>query len=276
MDLHASDPSLQKTSPDTDPAALYQRTTKVSAQASMLAAHHQQLQRLTSLTEEMVKTLQALRVTMPEPNIPPSIPSRTIPSLSHSSTSPRLAFPEKFDGSPERCKGFLLQCSMFVNQQPQIYPTEDSQVSFVCSLLTGWALDWATAAWEGRQLSFPSFDCFLKRFREVFEHSAGGKEPGEQLLALRQGRSTALDYALSFRTLAAQSGWEDKPLKLLYRKGLTAELQSELACRDEGKTIEQLIDLSIRIDNLMRSRRAPHHFQVHTQAATVSSESEPM
>ncbi len=273
MDLHASDPSLQKTSPDTDPAALYQLTTKVSAQASMLAAHHQQLQLLTSLTEEMVKTLQALRVTMPEPNIPPSVPSRTIPSLRHSSTR---AFPEKFDGSPERCKGFLLQCSMFVNQQLQIYPTEDSQVSFVCSLLTGQALDWATAAWEGRRLSFPSFDCFLKRFREVFEHSAGGKEPGEQLLALRQGRSTALDYALSFRTLAAQSGWEDKPLKLLYRKGLTAELQSELACRDEGKTLEPLIDLSIRIDNLMRSRRAPHHFQVHTQAATVSSESEPM
>ncbi len=30
------------------------------------------------------------------------------------------------------------------------------------------------------------------------------------------------------------------------------------------------------MSNLMRSRRAPHHFQVHTQAATVSSESEPM
>ncbi len=117
----------------------------------MLASHHQQLQQLTSLTEEMAKTLQALRVTMPEPNIPPSVPSQTIPSLNHSSTSPRLAFPEKFDGSPERCKGFLLQCSMFVNQQPQLYPTEDSQVSSE----PGRALDWATAVWEGRRLSFP-------------------------------------------------------------------------------------------------------------------------
>ncbi len=155
MDPYASDPSLLTTLPNTDPAALYQLTAEVSAQASMLASHHQQLQRLTSLTEEMAKTLQALRVTMPELNIPPSVPSQTIPSLSHSSTSPRLAFTEKFDSSPERCKGFLLQCSMFVNQQPQLYPTEDSQVSFVCSLLTGRALDWATAAWEGRRLLFP-------------------------------------------------------------------------------------------------------------------------
>lgn len=85
-----------------------------------------------------------------------------------------------------------------------------------------------------------------------------------------------MDYALSFRTLAAQSGWEDKPFKLLYRKGLTAVLQSELACLDEGKTLEQFIDLSICIDNLMRARHAPWHISVHTQAVTVSSESEPM
>lgn len=85
-----------------------------------------------------------------------------------------------------------------------------------------------------------------------------------------------MDYALSFRTLAAQSGWEDKPFKLLYRKGLTAVLQSELACLDEGKTLEQFIDLSICIDNLMRARHAPWHISVHTPAVTVSSESEPM
>ncbi len=145
--------------------------------------------------------------------------------------------------------------------QPQLYPIEDSQVSFVCSLLTGQALDWVTA--EGRRLAFPSFDYFLKIFHKVFEHSAGGKEPGEQLLALRQGRSTAVDYALSFRTLAAQSGWEDEPLKLLYHKRLTAELQSELTCRDEGKTLEQFIDLSIRIDNLMRAQRACQTLSLH-------------
>lgn len=33
------------------------------------------------------------------------------------------------------------------------------------------------------------------------------------------------------------------------------ELQAELACRDEGKTLNDFIDLAIQIDNLIRTRR---------------------
>ncbi len=254
MDPHVSDPVLQKTSPTQDPAAVSQLTTEVSAQASMLAAHHHQLQRLTSLTEELSKTLQALcNIAAPPSQTPP--PAALSQSTSPSMTSPRLSFPEKYDGTPNKCKGFLLQCTIFMDQQPHLYPTDDSRVPFVCSLLTGRALDWATAVWEGGNMAFPSFRNFMQQFREVFDHAVDGKEVGEQLLALRQGSSTAADYALTFRTLAAQTGWANDPLKLLFRKGLTTDLQSELACRDEGRTLEQFIELTIRIDNLMRSRR---------------------
>ncbi len=276
MDPHASDPSLQKTSPPQDPAAVSQLTTEVSAQASMLAAHHQ-LQRLTSLTEELSKTLQALCViaSPPTPTPPPAAQSQ---SASQPMTRPRLTFPEKYDGTPNKCKGFLLQCTIFMDQQPLLYPTDNSRVSFVCSLLTGRALDWATAVWEGGNMAFPSFRNFMQQFREVFEHSVDGKEVGEQLLALRQGSSTVADYALTFRTLPAQTGWDNDPLKLLFRKGLTTELQSELACRDEGRTLEQFIELTIRIDNLMRSRRPLRRSATLPSAVTgrTTPEPEPM
>ncbi len=253
MDPTASDSSLQKTSPNQDPAVLTQLTSEVSAQASMLAAHHQQLQRLTSLTEELVRTLQTLHVANLPTNATPSVPSPPpiTPTMPPTSQSPRLSLPDKYDGSPEKCKGFLMQCY----QQPLTFPTDASQVSFICSLLTGRALDWATAIWEGNRLSFTTYDTFIRQFREVFEHSASGKEVGEELIALRQGNRTAADYTLTFRTLAAQTGWENEPLRLLYHKGLNEELQSELACRDEGRTLEQFMELTIRIDNLMRSRR---------------------
>ncbi len=152
--------------------------------------------------------------------------------------NPRLLLPDKYDGSPERCKGFLMQCYLYINQQPLTFSTDDNQVSFICSLLTGRALEWATVIWEGNRASFPSYNNFLRQFRKVFEHSAGGKELGEELLALHQDNSSAADYTLAFRTLAAQTGWENDPLKLLYRKGLNEELQSELACRNEGRTLE--------------------------------------
>ncbi len=116
-------------------------------------------------------------------------------------------------------------------------------------------MDWATAVWRTDGSAFPTFDSFLHHFREVFEHPAEGRGAGEQLLALSQGRRTAANYALSFRTLAAQTTWVKDTLKLLFRKGLNAELQSELACRDEGRTRSQFIELTIHIDNLIRSRR---------------------
>ncbi len=170
--------------------------------------------------------------------------------------SPRLAFPEKFDGEPARCKGFLLQCSLFTNQQPSLYPTDSSRIAFVCSLLTGKALEWVTAVWRMDGSSFPTFNIFLQHFREVFEHPAEGRSAGDQLLTLSQGRKSAAEYALSFRTLAAQTTWVEDTLKLLFQRGLNLELQSELACRDEGKSLSEVIDLAIQIDNLIRSRRS--------------------
>ncbi|XDV53693.1 hypothetical protein PO909_022129 [Leuciscus waleckii] len=136
-------------------------------------------------------------------------------------------------------------------------------------------MEWATALWAGGNLAFPSYDNFLAQFREVFEHPAGGKDPGELLLSLRQGGSSAADYTLTFRTLAAQTGWKDDPLRLLYRKGLNSDLQGELACRDDGKSLSQLMDLAIRLDNLMRARRTPPKPRVG-EYPSASSEPEPM
>ncbi|KAI2655842.1 Transposon Tf2-6 polyprotein [Labeo rohita] len=280
---------LQNTSPTSDPAIVYpasseataatppsvlQIASELSAQASTLAVHQQQLHRLTDLTEQLVRTLQGLQLT-PQPA---AQPAATPPSGNQStSASPRLAFPEKFDGTAARCKGFLLQCSLFVDQQPHLYPTDEGKIAFVCSLLTGKALDWATAVWRLDRPTFPSFAAFLQQFKGVFQPSSESGEAGEEIMALRQGRRSAADYALTFRTLAAQSGWNDGPLKLHYRKGLNSDLQLELACRDEDLTLEQYIDLSIRVDNVMRARRSTRHLpSLPLSTASPEAPSEPM
>ncbi len=114
------------------------------------------------------------------------------------------------------------QCSTFIGQQPTLYPTDDSRIAFVCSLFTRRALEWATAVWDDDHAAFPYFISFIQSFKEVFEHPAGGKEVGEQLLSLLQRGGSVADYALSFRTLAAQTGWRDAdPLKLVFCRGLS-------------------------------------------------------
>jgi len=175
MDLHASDSASQKTSPIQDPAAMHHLASELTTQANILASHQQQLVKLTTLTEQLVKSVQLLTPPAGAAAIPSAESDPSPPVVGNSSNNPRLSLPEKYDGCPSKCKGFLLQCSIFINQQPQFYQTDDSRISFICSLLTGRALEWATALWEGGNLSFPSYHSFMQQFKEVFEHPAGGK-----------------------------------------------------------------------------------------------------
>ncbi|KAK3505916.1 hypothetical protein QTP70_003664 [Hemibagrus guttatus] len=92
--------------------------------------------------------------------------------------------------------------------------------------------------------------------REVFEYPAGGQDISIQLMELRQGSDAAADYAIRFRTLAAQSGWNDAALWAVFRAGLKPELQAELACRTEDTTLSQFVATAIRLDNLLRQHQA--------------------
>ncbi|KAK3570071.1 hypothetical protein QTP86_010237 [Hemibagrus guttatus] len=169
--------------------------------------------------------------------------------------SPRLALPEKFDGSADHCRGFLRQCEVFFSHQPGLYREEGTKCAFLLSLMTDRALEWASAVWDADPQVKSSFACFAGMIREVFEYSAGGKDISLQLMELRQGSETAADYAIRFRTLAAQSGWNDAALWAVFRAGLNPCLQAELACHVEATSLSQFMATSIRLDNLRRQHR---------------------
>lgn len=88
--------------------------------------------------------------------------------------NPRLALPEKYDGAPGRCRGFLLQCSIYIAQQPQAFTNEEAKVAFIVSLLSGKALEWTTAVWDNDAVALSSLDLFKSRFKDVFENPEGG------------------------------------------------------------------------------------------------------
>ncbi|KAK3535972.1 hypothetical protein QTP70_022854 [Hemibagrus guttatus] len=169
--------------------------------------------------------------------------------------SPRLALP-KFDGSADRCRGFLRQCKVFFAQQPGMYSNEETQCAFVMSLLMSRALEWASAVWEAGPQIRSSFSYFAGLILEVFEYPAGGKDISPQLMELCQGSDTAVDYAITFRTLAAQSGWNDASLWAVFRAGLNSEPQTELARHAEATTLSQFVATAIRLDNLRRQHQA--------------------
>ncbi|XP_051917513.1 uncharacterized protein LOC127598046 [Hippocampus zosterae] len=81
-----------------------------------------------------------------------------------------------------------------------------------------------------------------------------GREAEGRLIELHQGRRSVADYLIEFQILAAQSGYEDRALCGLFRRGLNTQLKDELATRDNSSDLEELIDLSLLLDNRMRER----------------------
>lgn len=88
-------------------------------------------------------------------------------------------------------------------------------------------------------------------FQEVFDHSPNGREVIERLLALRQGSRREAEYVPEFCMLTVESGWNDSALKAVFRQGLNGNILRVLACRDDAATLDSLIHLSIRLDNLL-------------------------
>ena len=99
------------------------------------------------------------------------------------------------------------------------------------------------------------FEEFTRRFREVFDHPPEGRTAGEWLFHLRQ--ETRSEFALDFLTLAASTGWNGRALIDHYHCSLREDVRRELACRDTTLTFDQLVDMSIRLDNLLASRGRP-------------------
>uniref|UniRef100_A0A672MNG9 DUF4939 domain-containing protein n=1 Tax=Sinocyclocheilus grahami TaxID=75366 RepID=A0A672MNG9_SINGR len=67
--------------------------------------------------------------------------------------------------------GFLLQCSRYLEMQPHLFVTERAKVSFIISLLSGRALQWAEALWTAQSPGIHSLEGFVRHFREVFGQS---------------------------------------------------------------------------------------------------------
>lgn len=163
--------------------------------------------------------------------------------------------PEYFEGDFERCGGFLLRCSLNFTHNPQTFPSDCVKIAFIVSFLKGKALRWSEAYLSSHPIEHLSLDSFLAAFGGVFHHPLGERGAGRRLLNLRQGRRPVVDHAIDFQTLASRSGWNDDALKGCFLHSLSEQLKDQIAARDEPETLNDAIDVAIRLDRRLRDRR---------------------
>ena len=176
---------------------------------------------------------------------PPSAPAPPTPP--DQSLDPRweptLSAPNAYAGGFDLCQGYLGQCELLFCHQPSRYRTEGARVALIMSTLTGRALDWAIAAVRQNPRLSNNLAEFLEEFRRVFDYPTQGSDAAGRLDTLCQGTRSVADYTLEFRTLAADSGWDDATLRSAYRQGLSEELK-DLLVRDQPTSLNDLATLA--------------------------------
>ncbi|KAK3563946.1 hypothetical protein QTP86_006274 [Hemibagrus guttatus] len=230
------------------------KTGPNSVDASM--SHSDPLQDLVAALRQALTVHPA---PMPAPPTTTSINTVTTPStLLCASPMAKLA---PYSGSLEDCNGFLLQCSLVLEMQPHMFPTERSKVAFLITQLSGKALLWAEFIWSQNHPAVQSYSSFVDHFKEVFGKPSWDSSMGEELYNLKQGKMSVNEYALQFRTLAAKSGWNEQALLTSYRQGLDPQVRLHLAAYKDSIGLERFIQLSIRFATRMQSCLDEHQGQ---------------
>lgn len=82
-----------------------------------------------------------------------------------------------------------------------------------------------------------------------------GEDARERLLNINQGEQSVADFALIFRSLAAESWWTEPALKTIVHQGLNKALHASLDCKNDALTLNQVTQLAIHTDNLIWAHR---------------------
>ncbi|KAK3542728.1 hypothetical protein QTP70_000091 [Hemibagrus guttatus] len=130
---------------------------------------------------DLVEMLRQALAVLPAPApLSPAATSANTASSVPLCVSP-MAQPAPYSGSAEDCNGFILQCSLVLEMQPHLYPTERSKVAFIILQLRSQALLWAESLWSQNSPVTQSYAGFVDHFKEVFGKPSWDSSVGEEL-----------------------------------------------------------------------------------------------
>lgn len=121
-----------------------------------------------------------------------------------------------------------------------------------------------------------TFERFLADFKKVFAHPDIAADAAKRLLSLCQGVHSVAEYSNDFRILAVESGWNDQALRGVFMFGLNESMKGELASHDESALWDDLISLSIHLDNRLHERRRERNSKPTHNAPLARTTSLPM
>lgn len=153
----------------------------------------------------------------------------------------------------------MLQCKLAFARSPSLFPNHSAKITFIVNALKGRTLCWAQAYLSSHSPETLTSELFLKDFCNVFDHLLHQETTAKCLITLRQGNKSAAD----FRIAAEEVEWDKLALRGIYINSLSETIKDQLTPRDDTKSLDNLITLSIRIDNRLKERKRERNYNTH-------------
>lgn len=147
-----------------------------------------------------------------------------------------------------------------------MFQLEQARIAYLISHLTGQAEAWAKAERARRSPICESYSRFSQAFTQIFQSFSPGQEAAHSLISLCQGHRTVLDYAIEFRTLAGDSGWNNTALTDAFLSGLSHKIKDQLVSLDVPEALGSVLSITNKTDRGLkeRERRQVYHFSRRT------------
>ena len=197
----------------------------------------------------------------------------------------KVSPPELYYGARDKLDDWLVSLELVFKLSREIH--EQEQVLYATTFMRGQAQKWMKpylktyldgSANAEVQTWMTDFDNFKEKIETVFGAANENKVAIRIIQQLKQTRSAA-EYTQKFQEYATQTGWDDKALMEMYRRGLKDTVKFHLAMGmtiDEEPTLEDTIKEAIDTDDKLyelavEKKHSGSHFPRQSQGYGASN-----
>lgn len=183
---------------------------------------------------------------------------------SSTTKKPKMASPEKYDGSREELRTFLTNIDLYCEFNE--VPNDQEKILMASTYLKGKASNWMQpyvddyltdirqhGTKEETRTMFASWTEFKQEMGRIFGEVDAKNQAEKRITHLKQTKSVSA-YTAEFKQLQARIDWDDAALRTVFEAGLKENVKDGLVHHDKPGTLQALIELATRIDNRLWER----------------------
>ncbi len=129
----------------------------------------------------------------------------------------KVVTPEKYDGNPAGFDVFCAALTNFFVLKASVFVNDEVKVRSIGTFLSKQALTWFSTLIRTDSPLLKDYQAFMLEFKRLFSDPNAKMKAQLQLKRLQQGSGSTLNYSVKFRSLMADTGYNDEALMAQFR-----------------------------------------------------------